>query len=237
MGPGRGFVLHPAGAVPYPMPIVSDFDYTLTTIDVGDALCDRFAPPEWHAIDDRWLRGEVSLPAAQREVWALLRATPAAVREFVTTAARLRPGVPDFLRACHARGVPFYVGSGGFDFYLEPLLAPYRATLAGVHCSRGVFHGDRIALEFATGLECPTCAVCKGRLCDQARAAHPGERLVFLGDGASDRCAVGHADLVLAVRGSLLAARCAAAGTQPFAVFDDFFDVLRLLGLEPHPQP
>jgi 2-hydroxy-3-keto-5-methylthiopentenyl-1-phosphate phosphatase len=215
------------------MPIVSDFDYTLTTIDVGDALCDRFAPPEWHAIDDRWQRGEVSLPAAQREMWSLLRATPDATREFVAAAARLRPGVPEFLRACQERGVPVYVGSGGFDFYVEPLLAPHRAALAGVYCSRGVFHGDRVALEFPTGLECPTCAVCKGRLCDRVRAAHPAERLVFLGDGASDRCALGHADLVLAVRGSQLAERCAADGRQPYAVFDDFYDVRRLAGLGP----
>jgi 2-hydroxy-3-keto-5-methylthiopentenyl-1-phosphate phosphatase len=219
------------------MPIVTDFDNTLTTLDVGDALCDRFAPPEWHAIDDRWQRGEVSLPAAQREVWALVRATPAAVRDFVAAEARLRPGVPELLRACRARGVPVYVGSGGFDFYVEPLLAPHRDALAGVHCSRGVFHGDRIALEFRAGLECPTCAVCKGRLCDQARAAHPGERVIFLGDGASDRCAIGRADLVLAVRGSQLAARCAADGKQAFAEFDDFFDVMRLAGLGPQPQP
>ncbi|MBI5479671.1 MAG: HAD-IB family phosphatase [Deltaproteobacteria bacterium] len=213
------------------MPIVTDFDYTLTTIDVGDALCDRFAPPEWHAIDDRWQRGEVSLPAAQREIWSLLRATAAAVRDFVATTARLRPGVPEFFRACRERALPVYVGSGGFDFYLEPLLEPHRPALAGLYCSRGVFHGDRLALQFLTGLECPSCAVCKGRLCDLARAAHPGERLVFLGDGASDRCAIGHADLVLAVRGSQLAERCAAHGRQPFATFDDFFEVMRLGGL------
>src|SRR5512142_3339460 len=126
------------------MPIVSGFDNTLTTVDI----CDRFAPPEWHAIDDRWHRGEVSLPAAQVAVWSLLRATAAEVRDFVATTARLRPGVPEFLRACRERGEPVYVGSGGFDFYLEPILAPHRAALAAVHCSRGTFAADRIALEF-----------------------------------------------------------------------------------------
>jgi 2-hydroxy-3-keto-5-methylthiopentenyl-1-phosphate phosphatase len=213
------------------MVIVSDFDNTLTTVDVGDALCDRFAPPEWHAVDDRWQRGEVSLPAAQREVWALVRATPAAVHAFLAAAARLREGVPELLAACRARGVPVYVGSGGFDFYVEPLLAPHRAALAGVCCSHGVLRGDRVTLEFATGLECPACAVCKGRLCDRARATHPGARVVFLGDGASDRCAIGRADLILAVRGSQLAARCAADGRQPYAEFDDGFEVMRILGL------
>ena len=213
------------------MVIVTDFDYTLTTIDVGDALCDRFAPPEWHAIDDRWQRREIPLPEAQQQMWSLLRATPAEVDAFVAGAARLRPGVPELLAACRARAVPVYVGSGGFDFYVEPILAPHREALAGVYCSRGTFHGDRISLDFPTGLECPTCAVCKGRLCDQARTAHPGERLVFLGDGSSDRCAIGHADLVLAVAGSGLAEWCATAGSQPFATFRDFFEVMRLLGL------
>ena len=44
--------------------LILDFDGTVTDVDVGDAVCDRFAPPQWKLIDERWTRREISLPEA-----------------------------------------------------------------------------------------------------------------------------------------------------------------------------
>ncbi|HEV7501173.1 MAG TPA: 2,3-diketo-5-methylthio-1-phosphopentane phosphatase, partial [Vicinamibacteria bacterium] len=54
--------------------IVLDFDGTVTQKDIGDEVCDRFAPPAWRDIDAAWVRNEISLPDAQRKMWALARA-------------------------------------------------------------------------------------------------------------------------------------------------------------------
>ena len=53
--------------------VVLDFDGTVTQKDIGDEICDRFAPPAWRDIDAAWVRNEISLPDAQRQMWALAR--------------------------------------------------------------------------------------------------------------------------------------------------------------------
>jgi len=84
-----------------------------------------------------------------------------------------------------------------------------------------------VEIEFPHGdLACGRCAVCKGLVCDRARA--DGRRVIFVGDGASDRCAIGRADVLCAVRGSLLERACRERHT-PHVPFDTLDEVLRAL--------
>ncbi len=185
--------------------LVLDFDGTVTTVDVGDAVCERFAPPEWRDIDQQWVRHEISLPEAQRRMWALARATREEAVAFLDgEAGRLRPGLHSLLDGAAARGVEVWLASGGFDFYIEALLGDALPRFARRFYNRARFDGDRITVEFPHGeLACGCCAVCKGRVCDLARAA--GGPVAFAGDGHSDRCVIGRADRIAAVRGSTLA--------------------------------
>src|SRR5581483_10518954 len=105
-----------------PPALVLDFDGTITTADLGDALCSRFAPPSWRDVDAEWVRGEVSLPEAQRRMWALARATREEALAAAREIGRLREGLDALLDGAHARGVPVWIASGGFDFYVEALL-------------------------------------------------------------------------------------------------------------------
>src|SRR5262245_12690928 len=146
--------------------LVLDFDGTITTTDVGDAVCERFAPPTWREIDDRWVRHEISLPEAQRQMWGLARATRDEAAAFVRDHARLRPGLDALLAAAADRGVPVWLASGGFDFYILPLLGPRLGGIARALYNTARFDGDRIAVEFPhPDLACGRCAVCKGKVC------------------------------------------------------------------------
>src|SRR6187551_1864589 len=101
--------------------VVLDFDGTVTTKDVGDEVCDHFAPPEWRDIDAAWVRNEISLPEAQRRMWSLARATREEAVGYALAVGHRRPGLATLLDRVEALGGESWLASGGFDFYVEAL--------------------------------------------------------------------------------------------------------------------
>jgi len=208
--------------------VVLDFDGTVTTKDVGDEVCDRFAPPEWRDIDAAWVRNEISLPEAQRKMWALARCSRDEAVAYSHEIGHVRAGLDEFLDAVERSGARLWLASGGFDFYIEGILGGRARRFERTFFNRTRFAGGGIEIDFHEGLGCARCAVCKGRVCDEARAG--GARVVFIGDGASDRCAIGRADLLCAVDGSLLARGCQARGVG-YVPFGDFEELRARLSL------
>lgn len=207
--------------------IVLDFDGTVTQKDIGDEICDRFAPPAWRDIDAAWVRNEISLPDAQRKMWALARAERPEALAYAAEIGHLRPGLDALLAAARRNGATLWLASGGFDFYIEALLGPRLAVFERRYFNTTRFVEGRIEVDFPHAeLACGRCAVCKGKVCDLARAT--GRSIVFIGDGASDRCAIGRADTLFAVRGSLLERACAERGVacRAFDTFDEIAPAL-----------
>ena len=203
--------------------IVLDFDGTVTEKDIGDEVCDRFAPPAWREIDAAWIRNEISLPDAQRKMWALARAERPAALDYARQVGHLRAGLDGLMAWSRARGAALWLASGGFDFYIEALLGDRLGAFARTYFNRTRFTDGRIEVDFPhAALACQRCAVCKGKVCDEARAT--GRPVVFVGDGSSDRCAVGRADHIFAVRGSLLERTCRERDVACVA-FDSFDEV------------
>jgi len=202
--------------------IVLDFDGTVTQKDIGDEVCDRFAPATWRDIDAAWVRNEISLPDAQRQMWGLARAERPAALAYAREVGHLRPGLDALLHAARAIGATLWLASGGFDFYIEALLGERLSAFERTYFNATRFVDGRIELDFPHAhLACGRCAVCKGKVCDAARAT--GRPTVFIGDGASDRCAIGRADRIFAVRDSLLQRACAERGVacEAFGAFDE----------------
>ncbi|HEX2571570.1 MAG TPA: HAD-IB family phosphatase [Polyangia bacterium] len=219
----------PAAVYEQTMPpvLVLDFDGTLTDVDVGDAVCDRFAPPAWREIDKRWERREISLPEAQRGMWGLVRATREQALAGAREVGHLRPGLESLLGKAEGLGAEVWLASGGFDFYIEALLGEQRGRFARAYYNATRFEGDQLTVEFPhAALACSSCAVCKGKVCDLARER--GGPIVFVGDGHSDRCVIGRADRIAAVRGSHLARWCREHGVAVLE-FDRLDEVEALL--------
>jgi 2-hydroxy-3-keto-5-methylthiopentenyl-1-phosphate phosphatase len=207
--------------------VVIDFDGTVTQKDIGDEICNRFAPPTWRDIDEAWVRNEISLPDAQRKMWALARAERSDAIAYAREVGHLRPGLDVLLAAAQRAGASVWLASGGFDFYIEALLGPRLEAFERRYFNATRFIDGRIEVDFPhAGLACGRCAVCKGKVCDVARAS--GRPTLFVGDGSSDRCAVGRADRLFAVRGSMLARVCDERGA-PFVPFDDLAEVAAAL--------
>jgi len=206
-----------------PLIAIIDFDGTVTQKDIGDEVCDRFADPSWKAIDDAWVRNEISLPDAQRQMWALARASREEAVAYAREVGHRRAGLHALLDEVERQGGQAWLASGGFDFYVEALLAEESARFTRRYYNGTDFSEGRIAVSFPhEAMACARCAVCKGKVCDEARTL--ADRVVFIGDGSSDRCALGRCDALYAVRGGILDRHCKALGADAVR-FTDFAEV------------
>ena len=198
--------------------LICDFDGTITTTDIGDALCDRFAPPTWREIDAAWVRGELSLPEAQRRMWSLVRASRDELLAHAREVGALRGGAVELFDAARRGDIELVIASGGFDLYIDALLGERVRFLSARYHNRLVSAGDRVELEFAQAIGCERCAVCKGEIV--RRMLGGGRRVAFCGDGSSDRCAAGVAPELFAIEGGELARHCADNGLSFVPVRD-----------------
>ncbi len=212
-----------------PLAIVCDFDGTIITADVGDELCRRRLPDHFPDWERRLAAGEFPLVEGQRRIWPRLRITEAEFAAFVAEIARFRDGFRAFRGAAREAGVPFVVASNGFSNYIERVLVPPDAPDA-LYANRLAFAAGGVEPDFPHlgRLGCASCGVCKGKVVAALKAE--GRRVAFLGDGTSDRCAAGEADLLFAVRGAGFERWLRARGT-PHRAFETFGEVAGALGL------
>jgi HAD superfamily phosphoserine phosphatase-like hydrolase len=170
-----------------------DFDGTLTPVDVGVHLLERFAPSSWRAIEERYVRGEIGSRECTVEEWALLPPD----RDLLRGAAAevpLDPAFPVLLQALRASGALVTVVSDGFGFHVEDRLAPF-----GVEVLTNAVDWRTGELTFPNTdrcCPCSTCGTCKQAPLKDARA--DGRVTVFVGDGTSDRKAALLADVLFA---------------------------------------
>jgi 2-hydroxy-3-keto-5-methylthiopentenyl-1-phosphate phosphatase len=201
-----------------------DFDGTIVPYDVTDFLLERFADPAWQEIEAEWLAGRIGSRECMARQVALLRATPAQVHDAISQ-LRIDPGFADFVRKCEQNGVGATIVSDGFDFVIERVLRN-----AGLEVPFFANHlepvgADRWRVTFPTARS--DCRALAGNCKCAFTEPYSSSVKVVIGDGRSDFCISGEADLVFA-KGTLLDL-CRSSGTPHYA-FADFFDVTEKLG-------
>jgi 2-hydroxy-3-keto-5-methylthiopentenyl-1-phosphate phosphatase len=192
--------------------VLVDFDGTIATVDTTDLLLERFAEPGWLAIEDEWKAGRIGSRECMIRQIDLVKATPDQYDDFVSS-IEIDPGFSDFVAACEKRDVDVLVVSDGLDRTVGTVLKragfdlPFRANqLRTVGADRW-----RLTFPHARG----DCQVLSGNCKCQFADAARGSVRVVVGDGRSDFCVSGRADLVLA-KGAL-ADHCRNSNLPHFA--------------------
>ena len=219
-------------------PIVfTDFDGTITQVDVTDEILAQLAHPSWLEVEQEWIRGSIgSRECLERQI--ALVDTSAAELHALIDAIPVDPTFNAFYRFTRKRGIPLYVLSEGFDYWIERILK--RAGMTGplrnglqIFSSALRLEGRRLIPSFPhSARPCEHgCATCKAALIRRlGKGKHP---VIFAGDGLSDRFAVDEADVVFAKR--QLLAYCREHG-KPCHPFDSFAEVeqavARMMGQE-----
>lgn len=206
--------------------IACDFDGTITQRDTLHLIVEEYGTRGlWETIEPRLRSGEVTLEDAMQEEFATVRATPEQIVALVLREAGIRPGLADLVRWSRAEGHRFIVFSSGFRTVIRAALEHWGLDDLEVVSHDALFTTQGCTLVWSDRGE--ACVEC-GRRCKRhdLRARLRGERLVYIGDGISDRCGAGMADLVFA-RAHL--ARDLSAAGVPFVPFDDFVQVREAL--------
>jgi 2-hydroxy-3-keto-5-methylthiopentenyl-1-phosphate phosphatase len=205
--------------------IFCDFDGTITNSDNIIAIMKRFAPPEWERVKDDILDGRLSVQKGVSYMFSLL---PSSLKEeivaFLLENATIREGFADFVAYVKKTDIPFYVVSGGIDFFVHPLLEKW-IEKEHIFCNSARF--DRETIEIIWPYSCDEhcrnqCGCCKPSLI--RKLANEEHSIIVIGDSITDLQAAKLADHVIARDFLLQKCRELNLSHTPFTTFFDVID-------------
>jgi 2-hydroxy-3-keto-5-methylthiopentenyl-1-phosphate phosphatase len=203
-----------------PMAILVDYDGTVAQTDVSDTVMAEYVTGGWEAEAAAYDAGLIGSRRLMTLEMAMVEADPA---DLLATAAA-QPHDPEFVpfaRRALAAGIPVEVVSDGFGFFIEPALEALGVPEVPVITASTTFEGRRATIDYPNGNpRCLVCGTCKRDRVLAHRAG--GRRVVFIGDGESDRYAAGYSDIVFAKRA--LVRICLEAG-WPFQRWTEFREI------------
>jgi 2-hydroxy-3-keto-5-methylthiopentenyl-1-phosphate phosphatase len=205
--------------------IFSDFDGTITELDLTDQILTQLAHPSWLEIEREWALGMIGSRECLERQLALVSASVEELHAVIDSVA-IDPEFTVFCKFARKKRLPLYILSVGFDYVIRRVLKRagidrHFRTGSNLFASALRLEGRRLIPSFPHAPEpcAHGCATCKAAL---IRRLHEGRQpIIFVGDGMSDRYAVEVADVVFAKRHLLAYCRESGIACHPFETFKD----------------
>jgi 2-hydroxy-3-keto-5-methylthiopentenyl-1-phosphate phosphatase len=209
--------------------IYCDFDGTITESDNIIAIMKKFAPSGWEMIKDQILTQQISVSEGVGKLFSLIPSNlKTEVTNFAIKNAKIRSGFKEFVEFTRSEKIPFYIVSGGIDFFVYPILEDY-GPFDGIFCNRSDFSQNEIKILWP--YECDSlcgndCGCCKPSIIRKLENRDETFKIV-IGDSVTDLEAAKQADFVLAR--DLLQEKCEEWGIshQGFSTFYDCIEAVK----------
>lgn len=184
--------------------ILLDFDGTISLKDTTDLIFAAFAHPHWHDVERDWESGRIGSRECMSRQVALMRASPEMLDRFADD-IEVDHHLPRLVETCEDLGVGLTVVSDGFDRVIRRVLDRLEIEVP-VIANRLVSQPDgRWTLEFPNAAD-----FCEAGTCKCMPVFTASGTTVLVGDGRSDFCVAGAADVVFAK--AKLAEHCRSTG-------------------------
>jgi 2,3-diketo-5-methylthio-1-phosphopentane phosphatase len=173
-----------------------DFDYTITTDDVGNRFYTYFSQGQNEPLVKRWLDREISTVECLTGEAELCSGSR---EEFIDYIDRFEidTGFLKLVELCDEENMPLYVLSDGLDFYIRHILGKYGINDIKIYSNIAIFNDGHLEIELPYWTEeCASCGNCKGERIRQLK--RKDDRVIYVGDGLSDLCGAREADLIFA---------------------------------------
>jgi len=204
-----------------------DFDNTIAEDDVSFLLLDAFADGSWRQLLRQYREDKIPVGVFNAKSFAMVRADKQSMLDFilVKNKIRIRPGFKELLTYCAKMGFKFVIVSNGLSFYIEGILRDMGVNNIDVFASQAQFNPEGVEVKYMGP---------DGNQVERGfKEAYTelflsqGYRVVYIGDGKSDRFPASQADYIFARDDLLAYCREKNLDCTPF---DDLNDVVR--GLE-----
>lgn len=205
--------------------IFCDFDGTISLRDTVNSLLDKHAIQKWVEIENIWKQGLIgSKECMERQLQCIPSISQSQFDNFIDSMETVL-GFEDFMKRVKDANVDFYIVSDGFSTIINKVLAKNNIFDVNVIASEVNLIENKLIPKFPH--ECEDCLVragnCKCRAIDKFRQ---NRKVIYIGDGHSDTCAVKKADYIFAKKE--LAQHCEKNSIE-YKLFENFTDITEAL--------
>ena len=178
--------------------IISDFDGTITEKDTLFGFFENFADKEWLNVEKEWLEGKISSKECLiKEFELVCNLDKKLINEYLKD-VKVDKTFLDFYKKLRDKDIDFFVVSDGVDFFINKILKNSGLNNIEIISNHGEFIDRKFVLSFPN--DCEKCknnaGTCKCKIIEQKRKFY--EKIIYLGDGASDFCVADKVDILFA---------------------------------------
>ena len=175
---------------------ITDFDGTVTLKDTVEEMVIHFAKGDWKSVNRLWEERKLDTEETARRVFAMFDADEKDIIQFLDK-VEVDPYFALFAKEVKTYKDSLYIVSDGYDYLISYLLEREGLKRIPFYANRMKIEGRKFFMK--SGMpkaDCGLCGTCKRKVMSCLKK--PGQKLVFIGDGYSDICAAGYADIVFA---------------------------------------
>jgi len=197
--------------------VLSDFDGTVTLNDTFRNVAERFAQGDWMAVDDQYVKGQITLEECLRRQGAMVKASKSQILDELDEITRFRAGFDNLIDYCKTNHYPLVLVSAGLDFVIKHFLRRQKWRKMELYAAAAKCTPTGIKFDFpklkdnrSISLKDDTVRYYKTK----------ADTVAYIGDGRWDLHALRNADLRFAIRKSKLAEHCKEQDIQATIVSD-----------------
>ena len=181
--------------------IVSDFDGTITLQDSNTILVETLGNEENARIEEAFVLGLAGSRETLEKHFQTLSISLSEYKNFLDEYIELDPDFDSFLQQIKVRKIPFFIVSAGFRQGISHILGHDRIKEAEIFANDLVGE-ERLLTKFSMNdVSCArtvgVCGNCK-RLSIHEIRQKTDKKIIYIGDGMTDVCAVEGVDLLFA---------------------------------------
>jgi HAD superfamily phosphoserine phosphatase-like hydrolase len=197
--------------------VLSDFDGTVTLNDTFRNVAERFAQGDWMAVDDQYVKGQITLEECLRRQGAMVKASKSQILDELDEVTRFRAGFDNLIDYCKTNHYPLVLVSAGLDFVIKHFLRRQKWRKMELYAAAAKCTPTGIKFDFpklkdnrSISLKDDTVRYYKTK----------ADTVAYIGDGRWDLHALRNADLRFAIRNSKLSELCKEQDIQATIVSD-----------------